>query len=146
MKRFLCALLLLSITVVANAEIYRWQDENNKTIISDRPPPSNMRKVKKVESEPPTTADAGKTMADREMEFRKRQKDAKESAEKAEKENRKAAEKQDNCERARRELKVFESGERVLTQDSKGDRAFLDDAQREREIVRNREYIQQNCN
>lgn len=145
MKRFIFALLPLTFAVVANAEIYRWQDENNKTIISDRPPPSNVRKLKRVESEAPP-ADADKVMADREMEFRKRQKDAKESAEKADKDKRQAAEKQDNCDRARRALKVFESGERVVTQDSKGERVFLDDAQREREIARNREFIQQSCN
>ncbi|MBL8397669.1 MAG: DUF4124 domain-containing protein [Candidatus Accumulibacter sp.] len=146
MKRIILTLLLFASSVAVEAQIYRWQDENNKTIISDRPPPNSVRKAKKIEAESPPASDAGKSMADREMDFRKRQKESKESAEKAEKETRLAAEKQENCDQARRALRLFESGERVLIHDSKGERMFMDDAQREQEIVRNRQYLQQNCN
>lgn len=146
MKRLILISLLLVSSSAIEAQIYRWQDENNKTIISDRPPPNSVRKAKKIEAEAPPPSDSGKTLADRDMEFRKRQKESKESAEKSEKEQRLSAEKQENCDRARRALRLFESGERVLTQDSKGELVFMDDAQREQEIVRNRQYLQQSCN
>lgn len=145
MKRLVLAAVLLCPILAAEAQIYRWQDENNKTIISDRPPSGNARNQKKIEAEKPPEGDAGKTLADRDMEFRKRQKTARDNTEKAEKEQRASAEKQENCEVARRALKVLESGERVATRDSNGERVFMDDAQRAQEVARTRQVVQESC-
>jgi hypothetical protein len=123
----------------AQAQIYQWQDENNRTVISDMPPTGKARQQRKIEAETPAAnATAGKTLADRELEFRKRQKESREAAEKAEKEQRASAKKED-CETARRALQVLESGERVALRDSKGERYFIDDAQRAQEIAKARE-------
>jgi hypothetical protein len=63
-------------------------------VISDRPPTGKVRQQRKIEAETPAAnATAGKTAADREMEFRKRQKESREAAEKAEKEQRATARK-----------------------------------------------------
>ena len=79
------------------------------------------------------------------MEFRKRQKDAQEKAAKAEKDQASTTEKQEQCASMRRHLQSLESGERIARRDDSGERYFLDDTQREQEIVKVRESIQSNC-
>ncbi len=136
----------LLFALAAQAQIYQWQDENNRTVISDLPPTGKVRQQRKIEAETPATAgEAGTATADREMEFRRRQKASREAAEKAEKEQRASAQKQENCEASRRAFQVLESGERVVMLDSRGERYFLDDAQREHEIIRARQVVQVNC-
>ena len=146
MKRFLLTAASVLFALAAQAQIYQWQDENNRTVISDLPPSGKVRQQRKIETETPTAnAPTGKTMADREMEFRKRQKDSREAAEKAEKEQRMDVQRKEDCEASRRALQVLESGERLALRDSKGERYFIDDAQRAQEIAKVREAIQVNC-
>ncbi len=146
MKRFVLTAALLCIVAAAQAQIYKWQDQNNRTVISDRPPTGVVRKPLTIETEaPPAAADAGKTMADREMDFRKRQKESVERNEKAEKEQRLTAQRQEDCDAARRSLQAMESGERVAMRDARGERYFLDDSQRQQEIARIRQTVQSNC-
>jgi len=146
MKRFLLTAASVLFALAAQAQIYQWQDENNRTVISDLPPSGKVRQQRKIETETPTAnAPTGKTMADREMEFRKRQKDSREAAEKAEKEQRMNVQRKEDCEASRRSLQVLESGERLALRDSKGERYFIDDAQRAQEIAKVREAIQVNC-
>ncbi len=146
MKRFALTAATLLFACAAQAQIYQWQDENNRTVLSDLPPTGKVRQQRKIEAEaPPADGEAGKTQADREMEFRKRQKASRENAEKVEKEQRASAQKQENCDAARRNLQVMESGDRLVMQDSKGERYFLDDTQRAQEIAKARQVVQVNC-
>jgi len=154
MRNFALAALLLLAAVAAHAQIYKWQDENNKTVISDRPPPGKARQQKAIDADPAVAAPAqaaapnaetGKTMADRELEFRKRQKEAKDAAEKTEKEQRAAAQRKESCEAARSTLRTLESGQRVSIRDEKGERQVLEDAQREQQIANARRSVEANC-
>lgn len=146
MKPTLYATVALLFATVAQAQIYQWQDENRKTVLSDRPPANSARPAKKTEAEPPSTAaEGGKSLADREMEFRKRQKESRENAEKAEKEQRIATQKQEECERIRRSLSSLESGERQTMRDEKGERYIMDDTQRAQESARLRQMLQTHC-
>ncbi len=146
MKRIALAVALLLATFAAHAQIYQWHDENNKTVISDRPPVGKVKDARAVASESSSAAgESGKTFADREMEFRQRQKESRESAEEAAKEQRLAAQKKEGCENARRALGSLESGERVSMRDSRGERYYLDDQQREQEIGKLRREVQSKC-
>ena len=146
MKHIALAVAVLLAATVANAEIYQWKDKNGKTIFSDKPPAENVVEQKKVVSDPSTAGAATpKTTADRELEFRKRQKESQDSSEKAKTEAAAAAEKQENCVRTRRYLTTLESGERVSLRDDKGERYFMDDAQREQETAKARQELQTNC-
>ncbi|HOG03941.1 MAG TPA: DUF4124 domain-containing protein, partial [Accumulibacter sp.] len=64
---------------------------------------------------------------------------------KAEKEQRLTAQRQEDCDAARRSLQAMESGERVAMRDARGERYFLDDSQRQQEIARIRQTVQSNC-
>lgn len=147
MKRFAIAVAALLATTLVNAQIYQWKDENGKTVMSDKPPIGGAaRTSRKIEADAPAPSTAPqKTTADREMDFRKRQQDTQEKADKAQKEQTAAADKKENCERARRYLESLESGERISLHDDKGERYFMEDAQRQQEIAKARQATQASC-
>ena len=148
MKPFAIAIIALLVANAANAQIYQWKDESGKTFLSDKPPPGQVRVQRKLapESATPASSEATqKSLADREFEYRKRQKESQESAKKSDTEQAAAADKRENCENARRRLQALESGERITMRDDKGERYFLEDAQREQEIARVRQAVQSNC-
>ena len=97
--------------VPANAQTYQWKNSSGQTVISDTPPPRTTlaprtiggNQQPKLDEEKSTEkqADAPKTTAEKDLEFKKRQQEAKEKAEKITKEQTAAAEKRENCERAR---------------------------------------------
>lgn len=142
------AVTALFVATSVSAQIYQWKDENGKMIYSDQPPIGIPHQhLQKANTPPPAASSATqKTVADRDMDFRKRQKDSQESAEKAKKEQSASAEKQQYCDNTRRRLQALESGERISMHDDKGERYYMDDAQREKEIAKARQDISSNCN
>ena len=148
MKRFVFTLAVTALFAAAgvNAQVYQWKDENGKTIYSDKPPIGAPGQPQKIHAPSPAASSATqKTLADRDLEFRKRQKESQESAEKAKKEQSASAEKQQYCDNTRRRLQALESGERISMHDDKGERYYMDDAQREKEITKARQDIGSNC-
>jgi len=146
----------------ANAQTYQWKDSSGRTVISDTPPPASVRGSKAVGTSPPLSigtaatdaapatgsappAGAPKTTAEKDMEFRKRQQEAREKADKESKEAAQAAQNRENCERARTHLRMLESGRRMILPDGKGGETFLEDAQRGDEIERTRNTIAESC-
>jgi len=146
MKRIALTVAALLAVGAVNAQIYQWKDENGKTIFSDKPPVGHVPLQRKIESDPPATiSPAQKTAADRELEFRKRQKEFQEKSDKSEKEQAASAEKKESCDSARRYLQALESGERIASRNDQGERTFMEDAQREQEIAKARQTVQTNC-
>jgi len=147
MKRFAFSIAILLASIAADAQIYQWKDENGKTIISDKPPVGNIRTPRKIETEAASTnaASPQKTVADRELDFRKRQKDSQVSAEKSKAEEEANAAREENCANARRQLRSLESGERIAMRDDNGERYFLEDAQRQQQIEKAQQAVQSSC-
>ena len=146
-------LSLIILATGAQAQVYQWKDANGKTIFSDKPPPGKavpMRQAPAVaddEAAPeakPADKPAPKSLADRDLDFRKRQKESQEAAQKRSQEQKQSAELEENCSNARRYLQTLESGERIAQRDDKGERYYLDDTQREQEIAKTRQPLQ-NC-
>ncbi len=146
MKRITLLAAVATIAFSAHAQIYQWKDESGKTVISDKPPVGVVQPQKKYGAGgSSTSAPAQKSLAEREMDFRKRQKDSQDLAEKTRKEETATADKQENCNNARRQLRLLESGERIALRDEKGERYFMDDAQRDQEIAKARTFLESNC-
>ena len=165
------ALLALAATALAGpaAAQWAWKDDNGRVVYSDRPPPSGVKSDRIVRQPsnaqtvlPPAQAgaDAGtkpagdtkaaasnapKTMAEQEMEFRKRQLERADAEKKASEEQAKAAAKATECERAKGYLKAVEEGQRIARTDASGNREFLDDSQRAAEAERARKIVQSTC-
>ena len=145
-KRIAIAVAVLLATTAVHAQIYEWKDENGKTVYSDQPPAGKVRQQRKIDAEAPASSTAPqKTTADREMDFRKRAQESQEKAAKTAKEQAAAADKKENCEKSRRYLESLESGERMALRDDKGERYFMEDAQREQEIAKVRQVLQTTC-
>lgn len=157
MKKTLVILAGLALAGIAQAQIKCWTDADGKRACGDAPPPGAKVTTVKVPSAPANAAPAAKgaaakdakkgplTPAEREQDYRKRQAEAQKSALKAEEEKKDADAKRDNCERSREMLRSLESGQRILRTDSKGERYYMDDTQREQEAGKARQLVQQNC-
>ena len=151
MKRSALAAVTLATAIAAQAQVYQWLDEHNQTVISDRPPAGPVRQLRRIDKtvSPPASEPAAapaKTLADRDMEFRKRQQEARDAAEKSDNEQRANARKREDCDALRRYLRTLESGERIQNTDARGERYYLDDSERAREIARTRDDLQRGCN
>lgn len=146
MKPFAFAVVAMLAATAVNAQIYEWKDAQGKTHYSDKPPVETSR-VKKIAA-PETSASADptqKTMADRELEFRKRQKENQENADKANKEQAASADRKASCDNARRMLEMLGSGERIALRDDQGERYYMDENQRQQETIKARQAIETNC-
>ena len=160
------------ISTPSNAQ-WAWKDTNGRLVYSDRPPPSDV-KAANIVRQPATQATANpapaataaddaakpadanssdakstpsgpKTIAERELEFRKRQQERADSEKKAAEEQTKSAAKTAECERARGYMRTLEEGIRITRTDASGNREFLDDSQRAAEVERTRRIIQSTC-
>lgn len=156
MKSALIFTLGIAATVLlpVHAETYQWKDSNGRTVISDTPQPGAGKAARVIGGATPSvstgapadkTAEAPKTTAEKDLEFKKRQQEAREKADKEAKEQKTAADKQENCERARRNLAALESRQPMATIDEKGERKVMDDSLRQQEIERSRQIMAESC-
>ncbi len=163
----LCAAVLMLVLSPAQAQ-WKWRDASGRVQVSDLPPPASVpdrdilqrpgapRRVDSAAA--PTPAASGpakatsgpasaraKTALELEVD-RKRQAEEQEKAAKTKAdEERRAAQRADNCQRARSMVATLESGQRVSRMNDKGEREFLDDAQRAAEVQRARSIMNSDC-
>lgn len=134
----------------AHGQTYQYKDSRGRTVISDTPPPGSAQGARTLGGAPAEAAakaaDAPKTTAEKDMDFRKRQQEAREKADKDAKEQAAATQKRENCERARMQVSALESGRRMLVPDGKGGEMLMDDAARASEIERAQRAIAEACN
>ena len=144
-----------------------WKDENGHTVVSDQAPPTSVPLSRIVKSpRAPAKAvvsaatkdadakdsdkkdgknDAQKSVADRDLEYKKRQKEAAEADQKQQAEATKTQAMQENCTAMRGNLAGLQSGGRTARINEKGERTYLDDAQRQGEIAKTQTQIGQYC-
>ena len=160
MKRWIWIALAAAAAGTAHAQAYRWVDKSGHVGYGDTPPPGVKATPLRAVAPPAPSAPAASaqdtardkeakrgplTPAEQELDFRRRMKEAQEAAAKADKARREAEEKKTNCETARQSLQTLESGQRIVRVDSKGERYFLNDAQRAQDTARARETVNQWC-
>jgi hypothetical protein len=156
MKNLLNFTLGIALTVTlsnATAQTYQWKDSSGRTVVSDTPPPGAVKEsARTIGGNAPTAtttnakpADAPKTIAEKDLEFKKRQQESAEKAGKDAKEAAANAERRDNCERAKRQLALIESGQRIATTDEKGERRIMEDAERAQEMARAQKFASESC-
>jgi len=140
----------------AQAQIQCWTGADGKRACGDTPQPG--AKVTTIKTDvpaappPPAATKDGKsaptgplTPAQQEQKFRKQQADAQKAAAKAEQEQKDAQTKVENCNRARATLRTLETGERIVTTDTKGERYYLNDAEIAKQTAVAREQVSQWC-
>lgn len=159
----LIAGLLVSCSAVAIAQ-WQWIDGTGRKVFSDTPPPASIPDksiLKKpgsgmapplVSAEPAATAAPTATPAapqiaarDTELEAKKKQAEQAEEAKKKAEMERVAKARADNCERARKAKITMDSGVRLATTNSKGEREIMDDKAKAAEAQRMDAIIRSDC-
>lgn len=152
--RIIFSLLLLLLSASAQAEMYKWVDSSGKIHYTDQAPPANVKQKKLDITTRPTpivaTSDkkapvASKTLADKEMDFNKRRKQADDAIAKQTKEAEEAKIAKENCERARSIQRSLEENLRITQTNEKGERVFLDGEARAKELARAKKGVADWC-
>jgi type IV secretory pathway VirB10-like protein len=147
--RLIALLCFGALSLAAAAEgMYKWVDENGKTHYSDSPPPDD-KKATKIDIKPtppsgPVTQQPDwkqKELDQRTQHIQKEQADKAKSA----KDEKEQAERHDRCVEARRRLNILQAGRPVFTVNDKGERIYLEDADRARETEALKDRIDKNC-
>ncbi len=161
---FVGAALLLS-SPAAHAQ-WKWKDKNGQVHVSDLPPPRDIAD-KDVLQRPtattrtivvaPSAAASGapapsaaptappKTALDTELDKRRKAAEAEKTAQSKAEEEKLAAQRRENCARAKSHAAALESGLRMARTNDKGEREILDDKARADEMRRTREIIATDC-
>lgn len=168
--RFLLLSVLCAAPLLSTAQ-WQWVDNAGRRVFSDQPPPADIapnRILKRPGQRGPAAAAPEAAVAtpvsapaaavpkptgtDPALEERRKKAEAAEAAKKTAEEQKKKAEEQkmaalraENCARARSSKATFDSGVRVVRTDAKGEREFMDDAQRAAEIKLLEEVIRRDC-
>ena len=162
----LAALLGLMLALPAEAQ-WKWRDQSGRTQYSDLPPPPGIpehdilsrpdpgAKRRPVTTTPAASAATASAAAasgalaprsgDPDLEAKRKKAEAENAEKQKAAEAKVAAQRQDNCNRARESLRTLDSGLRLSRVNEKGEREVLDDKARADEAKRTREIIAANC-
>jgi hypothetical protein len=155
MRKTWILLAALAFAGAAHAQ-YWWLDKDGKKRYGDTPPPGvkATRLGAPASGSAPAPAapaaaskDAKKgplTAAEKDQEYRKRQEDAKKDQEKSEKTQKAAADKAENCTRAREYKATLETG-RVARTNAAGERYYMEESEIAQELAKAQQMIQQAC-
>jgi hypothetical protein len=148
-KAFITILMLLA-PLAVHGQLLKCVSKDGKVEYAAQCPPGTKPQQTGIKSAPggppPAAKSQQKSLAEMEADFKKRQTDQSEAQGKQEKETAEKAQRQRACEEARNYLTGLEAGARVTQIDPKtGERVFLEDAGRAKEIERARQSVQANC-
>jgi hypothetical protein len=144
LSRSILILAIAAFTAPALAQQYKWVDKNGRIGYGDTPPAGakvTLLKGPSGPAAPAAKADAKEapkgplTPAQQDAAFRKRQQEAEKARELQAKRAEEAQAKQQNCANAQAQLRALESGQRIVRTDAKGERYYIEDAQRASETA-----------
>jgi type IV secretory pathway VirB10-like protein len=150
---------LLLAALPATAQ-WKWKDARGQVVISDVPPPREIPDrdvlqkpdvVTRRAAQPAPAASApaqesvAKAKADPELEARKKKSEQEQSDKVKAEEDKVAAQRAENCRRARSHMATLDSGIRLSRTNEKGEREILDDKQVADEVNRTRQIISSDC-
>ncbi len=158
----ICVTVLIASLCTPALAQWKWRDKNNQVQYSDLPPPqgvpeasilqrpaaANRRALPVVAASAAASAASGLAPAkgvEPELETKLRKEEQEKAAKAKAEADKLAAQKADNCNRARLQLRGLDEGLRVARVNEKGEREFLDDKGRAEEAARNRETISADC-
>jgi hypothetical protein len=142
------AFLILMLSFAASAQVNKCLDRAGKVVGYGTECPAGTRSEATAIRNAPASAPAveQKSLAERDMAFRKRQAEKQEALEKAREKTAADQERERSCERSRSYLKSLQAGQRITRTDPKtGERVFLSDAEYQTEIVAARQAIATHC-
>ena len=150
MKRLLFGCLAMLLTNVAAGQILECIDAKGAKTMAQFCPPGTVKETQLRKDGTGTAtsgpATGGKSLAERDAEFKKRNLERQDNEGKAEKAKADNAAMQQNCENSRAQLKQLQEGMRISKFDaSTGERSFLDDNDRPAEIEKAQKAVASWC-
>jgi hypothetical protein len=157
-----CIGFSLCVATLPAAAQWKWKDARGQVVISDVPPPRdipdsqvlqkpNVLTTRRATEQPaaatsPAAAEpVAKAKVDPELEARRKRTEAEEGNKAKAEEEKVAAQRAENCKRARAHLTSLESGIRLARTNEKGEREILDDKGRADEMQRTRQIMSSDC-
>ena len=145
MMRAALFVLCLSLPLAAVAQVYKWTDASGQVHYSDQPPSDQAKAIKGAPAPSEDASAAQQALAEKDLAFRKRKADAAKAKEKADKDAEATRIKQENCERARRNLTALEQSGRTYTSGPYGQRNYMTDQQHADARVEAQKVMTENC-
>lgn len=146
------AIAILLATATVAAQVYKWVDKDGKVQYSDSPPPASATKTeaKKVDIGPAVSGNsnapaAAPSLADRNKDFEKRQKEAADKNKKAEEAAKNAAIEEENCKSAKAALRDFESERPLRRSSESGESVIISDEERQASLARAKAAVASSC-
>lgn len=154
--------LTLACAALPAAAQWKWKDSRGQVQYSDVPPPAsvpqkdilqqpNGQTTRNLPAAPVTSEAAASAPAgvDPQLEAKRKQveqqEEAKRQADKKAEDQKLATLRADNCQKARSNLRLLQDGGRVQRVNEKGEREFIDDAHRSREISAAQQVVNTDC-
>jgi hypothetical protein len=157
LRALLLTSALLLATLPAQAQ-WKWRDKSGQITASDLPPPREvpekdiLQRPDPALRRPPAPAASaasgllpGKPAGDKELDARRHAGEQEQQAKARADEEKLAAQRAENCRRARSHVSALESGQRIARTNDKGEREILDDKGRADEMRRANEVIASDC-
>jgi hypothetical protein len=141
---------------------WKWRDASGRVTVSDLPPPQSVPDkdilvrpplqlraarpaASAAETGPKPTAGAAAQRTDPELEARRRRAADEQLSQQRTQEQKVAAQRTENCDRAKSHLAGLETGQRIVRSNAQGEREVLDDKGRADEMQRARAVIASDC-
>ena len=146
MKRCIILAAAVALTPIAHAQLYKYVDQNGKTVYSDQPPASADSKQISVPTSRPSNAPAApKSAVERDKELDKGRKDVAEKQKKSDQAAERSAQAEQRCNQSRTAHQTFVDGGRISKYNDKGERVLLSDAEIDSERERTRREMDEAC-
>lgn len=130
----------------AHADLYKWTDAQGKVHYSDQPPTVKAQVIKNsAAGQADTTAQAKQSLDAKDQAYQKRREEADKARVKAEKAAEQARVQRENCAKARNNLSTLQSAPRVYTTDAAGQRTYMDEDTRARELANSQKAVSDFC-
>jgi uncharacterized protein DUF4124 len=158
---WVCVGFSLCVATLPAAAQWKWKDSRGQVVISDTPPPRDiperdvLQKPSLVSQRsaaqltPAASAPAAETVAkakvDPELEARRKKTEGEQAERVKADETKIAAQRADNCQRAKAYIETLQSGVRLTRRNDKGELEYLDDSQRAAEMQRARQGTSTDC-
>jgi hypothetical protein len=129
-------LLSLALLPLASAaQMYKWVDEKGRTVYSEQPPPDGKASTKLDIKSSPGSSAAPTDWKQKEMDARQTRitKEQQDQNQKAEEQNASSA-RRNNCLEAQRQLNIVQAPRPAFQVNEKGEKVYLEDKDRQREI------------
>jgi len=134
-------MLALLLPLAAQAQIYRWTDEQGRTRYGERPPPGVKARLVASPSQGAAPASPqGRSLDEQEAAFRRRQIEQRQAEEQQAAASRN---REQHCDSLRQQLVLAEQAR--LFRVEKGERVYYSDAEREAHAARLRALIRERC-